>query len=238
MKRVKDLAIIVCCVVLIIVCVIACIFMHSIYSNLQQNTAEVQIDDTPEEDSSEDTETVVSYGLPKDERYYIDENGDIQLYDIIPSTEEFYTDVPEEAVEYFEHIIDTVVASTMDEYEEKCGHELIYSSMDLSYDVNGVGYAIYHFKNTDLVLASSFDFSFSESEFYPYAVGNLYGSDYSVIYFTNGLPDNSKELYEIMYDQGTHWDYYTTDYAGGDTMVLVSNTDGTTCTVDLSGLGG
>lgn len=72
----------------------------------------------------------------------------------------------------------------------------------------------YAYDNTDVVtylLRSS-----PNAEFEYMGFNNRYGSDFSIVYFENGVPSNSQQIYELMNSNEVPISNYTTDYKEGD----------------------
>lgn len=89
---------------------------------------------------------------------------------------------------------------------------------DLRYDVTEC-YVTIGFENTDCTVV----FTISLHEEYNIEwwsdFGNRFGTDYPVVYFTNGVPSNSKEIYEKMYEELELFPYGCfSDYKEGDTI--------------------
>lgn len=109
----------------------------------------------------------------------------------------------------------------------------LYGVSKMTFTVGDVEYYQYDVgvKNTHLKFAAikpigtDEEWSFSECSIPD-------GSDYSVIYFTNGVPEYDLKLYTRLYDL-VDWDVYYSDYTGGDTITLTSVTTGETFTVQL-----
>ena len=93
---------------------------------------------------------------------------------------------------------------------------------DIMYDSES-GYATctWTFNNSDLTYVIYKNFKETESEAELGDLCNKYGSDYCNVYFDNGLPSNSKELYEII----SNWypdlagRYFHTSYKEGDSQL-------------------
>ena len=77
------------------------------------------------------------------------------------------------------------------------------------------------FKNTDaeehIYISNS-----EESDYMYNGIANKYGSDYSVVYFNNGVPSNSEDIYDKLYEEGISSELFTSDYTTGDTVNLIS----------------
>lgn len=99
------------------------------------------------------------------------------------------------------------------------------------YDDGMVEYTV-GFDNTDSRMVMT-RYPEGETEFEFSGVVNIYGSDYSVIFFENGVPSNSKDIYYTMFDQGIPIDFYKSDYVEGNIIRLISY-DGSVLTVSLT----
>lgn len=62
---------------------------------------------------------------------------------------------------------------------------------------------------------------------------NKYGSDYHIIYFTNGVPSNSKDIYAKVYDENEVSFGGITDYKEGDKNIHIETANGKFVTIDL-----
>lgn len=94
---------------------------------------------------------------------------------------------------------------------------------------------VYSAVNTDAVLIFDYDPALLVEEIQPYGNPvNKYGSDYSVVYFENGVPSNSMAIYDAMFNSGITVDYYTTDYVSGSTVNLTRCSDNQIFTVNLN----
>lgn len=87
------------------------------------------------------------------------------------------------------------------------------------------------FRNTDARLIAT-RFPEGETDFEFLDITNIYGSDYSIIIFDNGVPENSQDIYNAMYDQDIDIDIYRSDYVAGNTVNLFTGT-GETITFNL-----
>lgn len=93
---------------------------------------------------------------------------------------------------------------------------------------------VYSAVNTDAILIFDYDPATLVEEIQPYGNPvNKYGSDYSVVYFENGVPSNSMAIYDAMFNSGITVDYYTTDYVSGSTVNLTRCSDNQIFTVNL-----
>lgn len=60
----------------------------------------------------------------------------------------------------------------------------------------------------------------------------MYGSDYTIIYFTQGVPDNIRQIENTLYEHSMY-EWYISDYRGGDTIELVDGITQESILVDL-----
>lgn len=94
---------------------------------------------------------------------------------------------------------------------------------------------VYSAVNTDAIIIFDYDPAMLVEERQPYGNPvNKYGSDYSVVYFENGVPSNSMDIYDAMFNSGITVDYYTTDYVSGSTVNLTRCSDNELFTVNLN----
>ena len=63
---------------------------------------------------------------------------------------------------------------------------------------------------------------------------NQYGSDYPVVYFVNGVPENNEEIYNKIYEYSIGGSYLETDYIEGDSCVLTDVETGEVFTISLT----
>ncbi len=85
-------------------------------------------------------------------------------------------------------------------------------------------------RNTDIVcVAHTADYA--TWDFYDCC--NKYGSDYSTVYWNNGVPDNSKPWYTKIFELGTYIPVLTTDYNGGNTGEFLDVSTGQSYTLTL-----
>lgn len=85
----------------------------------------------------------------------------------------------------------------------------------------GINFVTYGIENTDarvILRYSTKDETYFEPEFFI----NYNGPDYCVVYFNNGVPSNSFNIYEAMYYSEIPWGNYVTDYSGGTEVVVKS----------------
>lgn len=93
---------------------------------------------------------------------------------------------------------------------------------------------VYSAVNTDAIIIFDYDPATLVEEIQPYGNPvNKYGSDYSVVYFENGVPSNSMDIYDAMFNSGITVDYYTTNYVSGSTVNLTRCSDNKVFTVNL-----
>ena len=94
---------------------------------------------------------------------------------------------------------------------------------------------VYSAVNTDAISIFNYDPAALVEEIQPYGNPvNKYGSDYSIVYFENGVPSNSMDIYDAMFNSGITVDYYTTDYVSGFTVNLTRCSDNQLFTVNLN----
>lgn len=122
----------------------------------------------------------------------------------------------------------------MADYVDYIGHDLQLGNIETVVNKVVVTYN-FDILNTDAV--ASFEKNTAQEEtdgYWLYGPTNKYGSDYRIIYFTNGVPANSKELYGIMYDMAGVRIGGVSEYIEGDQTITVTNAYGDTVTVDLA----
>ena len=68
----------------------------------------------------------------------------------------------------------------------------------------------YKLKDSDIVVSVSILDGVASVEHYD----NSISDNYAIVYFTNGMPDNKEEIYQLDFD----YNFYITNYDGGDTM--------------------
>lgn len=122
----------------------------------------------------------------------------------------------------------------MTDYVDYIGHDLQIGEIETVINKVVVTYN-FDILNTDAV--ASFEKNTAQEEtdgYWLYGPTNKYGSDYRIIYFTNGVPSNSKELYDIMYDTAGVRIGGVSEYIEGDQTITIVNAYGDTVTVDLA----
>ena len=156
------------------------------------------------------------------------EDIDVTLYDsaVVPEiTEVTDSQVTSEIPEVYGFTAPTceeLIAS--DEYQCKL-KDTILEPYAVSRNIDDEGYITYviGFKNTEaqeyVIVHNS-----EESDYMYSGIANVYGSDYSVVLFNNGVPDNSLTIYNALYNAGISDTLFTTDYTTGSTVELTAST--------------
>ncbi len=195
-RKIQITIILVCCVVM------AAMIAPKVKQMLQPKTPatpEVEDDEYVDIDEilKEDPETLVEH----EPEFYVtqpeakDYNGEV---DGVPANLQGYIDsgwLPE---------LDSIIPGMTLEYVDKV--ETQYANEDI--------WAIIHYKNTDTATTV---YSDSNAGIYAADTCNYYGSDYPMVYFNNGVPNNSEQLYEIYIEECSEfWDYCVSDYKEGD----------------------
>lgn len=214
------------------------------------------------ESESEDVTDEQKALNPKDEfpngRFEVDENGEININ--VPQTVEEQestiesedilvglTNVKDNYNRDNEIIMDNEILTNMVsgddqymynqfmiDYVNYIGHDLQIGEIETVVNKTIVTYN-FSILNTDAV--ASFEKNTAQEEtdgYWLYGPTNQYGSDYRIIYFTNGVPSNSKELYSIMYDMAGVRIGGVSNYVEGDRTITITNAYGDTVTVDLT----
>lgn len=121
----------------------------------------------------------------------------------------------------------------MIDFVDYVGHDLQIGEIETEIDKTTV---IYNFNilNTDALASFEKDTAQEETDgYWLYGPTNQYGSDYRIIYFTNGVPANSSDLYETIYDMAGVRIGGVSEYVEGDQTITIANAYGDTVTVDL-----
>lgn len=85
-----------------------------------------------------------------------------------------------------------------------------------AYKMNSGEYRyVYNVKDSDIEVVVDLDANNATI----HSVSNKYGSIYSLVYFQNGVPSNSKELYVTIGENG-YSGVYRTDYEAGNKLIL------------------
>ncbi len=93
----------------------------------------------------------------------------------------------------------------------------IPEAIDVIDKTTGTRNYVYRYKNTDLVFMLIKDMGTGEIR--PFDACNWYGSSFANIYFENGVPSNSQQIYDALYEQDVLSDMYVSDYAEGDSTI-------------------
>lgn len=93
---------------------------------------------------------------------------------------------------------------------------------------------VYSAKNTDAVLILNYDLSMLVDDIeYETVPINKYGSDYSIVLFENGVPDNAEKIYDVMFKLGVGVDYFRTEYVSGSEVILTRESDNEVFIINL-----
>lgn len=93
---------------------------------------------------------------------------------------------------------------------------------------------LYQIKNTDVVTSVEFDNVFNPGETNFLDVCNIYGSDYCWVFWNNGVPANSMDYYEMIFNAQVPWGQYETDYVPGESELVLRNVKGEVFTVEVN----